>query len=88
VPQNLKKTYNSYFFTIKSPLFSPFNTLNLFVHFQHEEINNSTDGYYLLNVFEQCNSGDKIDNYCHGSKSQTLDKNQIKPNYIKKIASA
>ena len=88
MPQSLKKKYNSYYFTIKSPLFTPFNTLNLFVHFQHEEINNSTDGYYLLNAIEQCNSGDAVDNYCHGSKKQNMDKNQIKPNYIKKIASA
>jgi len=88
VPQNLLKTYNSYIFTLRSPLFSPFNSLNLFVHFQHEETNNSTDGYYLLKAYEQYSTGDNKKNYCHKLKSKILNKEIFEQNCIKKIASA
>lgn len=88
VTENLQKTYNSYFFTIRSPLFSPFNSLNLFVHFQHEETNNTTDGYYLLKTYEQYSIGDAKESYYHKLKSKLLDKKIFKQNYIKKIASA
>ena len=49
----MKKSYNNYYFTIRSSLYSPFNSMKLHIHFQHELTNNSVDGYYLLNSFEQ-----------------------------------
>jgi len=88
MPENSQETSNSYLFTIRSPLFSPFNSLNLYVHFQREGINSSTDGYYLLRAFEQYNGGDGKENYFHKLKSKKLDKKIFKKNHVKKMASA
>ena len=47
----MKKSYNNYYFNIKSSLFSPFNSMNLFIHFQHEKTNNSVDKKSFLANF-------------------------------------
>ena len=86
--RHLSKKYCSYYFTIRSPLFSPFNSLNLFLHFKRMEGNNSTNGYYLLSVYEQCETEKHNDNYCHKSVPPFLNKNILRETTIKKIASA
>ncbi len=84
----MKKYYNNYYFTLKSSIFSPFNSMNLYIHFQQEKINNSFYGYYFLNTFENYKHSE--DNYKLGNNSQPnfMNKKAFKAECIKKIAAA
>jgi len=86
VPRPAEKFYKNYLFTLSSPLFLPFNSMNLFVHFQYESMNGSTNGYYYLSAFEEY--GTFKNSSCKVYQSEVPNKKFINKKSIKKIAVA
>jgi len=84
-----EKSYKSFYITLKSPLFSPFNTMNLYLHFTTEKSVNSIDGYYFVNSFEHYkNNLDEFNDNYKTSQLIFLKKQLFEVSSIRKIATA